>query len=399
MKPKPNLIPRFNLDYNFSDFIFSLKSIFLTDNFNLNYLNSIFGNKSYFFTNSGRTSLFVILRALNLPIGSKVGVPFYSCTAVFDAVIKAGHIPSFIDIDLDNYTMDPDDLAGKIEELNAIVVIHTFGRPAVMDKIEEVAGDIPIIEDCAHSLLSEYKGKKTGTIGVASFFSFRSRKYISAGEGSMIILNNDRLKENFKKEIDLLQNPSKLNETRHSIFTYMVSFLYHKPWFGLFVFPLVSYFRDRGEYNVKDAKKEFKIAKIRRSDLSIFLRKIEVFKENMGLQRKNSFFLETKLQNKIFILPYEKKDTICNYYLFPIMFKNKKERDVAHINLRSLGLDTSTLWSKTPVVARQFYGYKGDCPNAEKCSETILTLPNYYTLSEEELSEITNCVMKLGNLT
>ncbi len=58
-------------------------------------------------------------------------------------------------------------------------MVHTFGRPADMDSISRVANDIPVIEDCAHSLLSEYKGRITGTMGVASFFSFK--KYIAAG--------------------------------------------------------------------------------------------------------------------------------------------------------------------------------------------------------------------------
>ena len=398
MKIKPGLIPRFNLDYSINDFFYGIKSVILTDYFDLDPLNRAFGKKSFFFTNSGRTSLYVILKALNLPKNSKIGVPLYSCTAVFDAIIQAGHIPCFIDIELKNYTMDPNDLSGKINDLSAVVVIHTFGRPAEIDEIKNVAGDKPVIEDCAHSLLSEYKGKKTGTIGDASFFSFRLRKYISAGEGSLIILNTDEFKDAFQKEIDLLQPHSKINEIKHAIFTYATSFLYHKPWFGLFAFPLISSKREKEEYPVKSIKKEFNTAKIRKNDLCIFLRKFEVFKEKMEIQRKNSLFLIEKLQNEPISLPYEKKDTICNYYLFPLMFKNKNERENAHMSLRDLNIDTSTLWSKTPILAKEGYGYKGDCCNAEKCSDTILTIPNYYTLSDEKLAEITDCIIKLRGL-
>ena len=398
MKIKPGLIPRFNLDYNINDFLYGIKSVILEDHFDLGPLNRTFGKKRFFFTNSGRTSLYVILRALNLPENSKIGVPLYSCTAVFDAIIQAGHIPCFIDIDLKNYTMDPNDLAGKIKDLGAVVVIHTFGRPAEIDEIKKVVEDKPLIEDCAHSLLSEYKGKKTGTIGDASFFSFRLRKYISVGEGSLIILNNDEFKDAFKKEIDLLQPHSKINEIKHGIFTYATSFLYHKPWFGLFAFPLISSKREKEGYRVKNIKKEFKIAKIRKNDLSIFLRKFEVFKEKMETQRKNSLFIIEKLQNEPISLPYEKKDTLCNYYLFPLIFKNKNERENAHLSLRDLNIDTSTLWSKTPILAKGKYGYKGDCCNAEKCSDQILTIPNYYTLSDEKLAEITDCIIKLRGL-
>jgi dTDP-4-amino-4,6-dideoxygalactose transaminase len=176
----PNLIPRFNSDYKFEDFFYAVRSVFKS-NTDPGQLESIFGNRDYYFTNNGRSSLYVILKSLDLPKGSKIGVPLYSCLVVFDAIIKAGHIPCFIDIDLNNYTLDVQDLGKKKDDLDAIIVIHTFGRPADMDKILKDAGDIPIIEDCAHSLLSDYKEKKTGTIGDLSFFSLA--KYISAGGG------------------------------------------------------------------------------------------------------------------------------------------------------------------------------------------------------------------------
>ena len=399
MKPTINLIPRFNLDYYLKDFIYGLKSIFLSNNFDLKVLNQLFGNKDFFFTNSGRTSLYVILRALKLPKGSKVGVPLYSCTAVFDAIIQAGYIPCFIDIDLNNFTMDSNDLANKIDELSAIVMIHTFGRPADIDDIKKVAKDTYIIEDCAHSLLSEYKGKKTGTFGVASFYSFRSRKYISAGEGSMIILNNGELYEDFQKEMDLLRHHSTLNEIKHSIFTYLLSFLYHEPWYGLLAFPLVSSMRERRGLSVNSSKKKFKTKRIRKCDFRIFLMKLEAFKEKVEQQRKNSFRLFDELENTPWVIPYEKEGTYCNYYLFPILFESVIERNNAHIFLRKIGVDTTTLWSKTVLMAKEKYGYEGDCHNAEKCSDAILTIPNYHTLCENKLFKIANCVTKLVELT
>ena len=382
MKTLPNLIPRFNLDYRFKDFYYALKSIFSRENFDLKPLKLIFGERNFFFTNYGRSSLYVILRALNLPKGSKVGVPLYSCTVVFDAIINAGYIPSFIDIDLDNYTMNAGDLAEKIDDLEAVVVIHTFGRPADMDKIKEVAGDKPIIEDCAHSLLSEYKGKKTGTIGDASFFSLA--KYISAGEGGMIIVNSDEIDE-FQKEVDILKDPSVLDELKHSFIVYARSFFYHKPWFGLFALPLGLSIEDKVDIM---NKRGFEVAGIRKSDLGILLKKLVTFKRKVEMQRKNSFFLIGELKDTSLDLPYEDKDTYCNYYLFPIRFENKEKRDSASDFLRDKGIDTSKLYSETPLKAKRYYGYVGDCPNTENIANTILIVPNYYTLKEREIVKI-----------
>lgn len=389
MRPMPNLIPRFNLDYNFKDFCFGIKSIFQSDDFDLKPLKSIFGKRSFFFTNYGRSSLYVILKALNLPKGSKVGVPLYSCIVVFDAIVNAGCVPCFIDIDLDNYTLDTQDLEDKVNDLRAIVVIHTFGRPADMDKINKIAGDKPVIEDCAHSLLSEYKGEKTGTLGTASFFSLS--KYISAGEGGMIILNDNECEENFLREVTLLNAPSRLREVKHSLFVYVYSFLYHKPWYGLFAFSLGSYIENSIDIA---GKRTFSGAKIGKSDLGVFLRKLEKFREKVEMQRRNSQILLDESENTGLILPYEQKDTWCNYFLFPILFESKEKRDNACENLRNTGVDTAKLYNMTPFVARQFYGYKGDCPNTEEFVDRILTIPNYYSLTNKELLTVIDTFKK-----
>lgn len=394
MKTKSNLIPRFNLDYTFNDFIYAIKSIFSSAEFDLKPLKLIFGERTFLFTNYGRSSLFVILKALNLPKGSKVGVPLYSCTVVFDAIVKAGFVPCFIDINHNNYTMDVQDLEKKIEDLSAVVVIHTFGHPADMAKIKAIVGDKTVIEDCAHSLLSEYDGKKTGTIGDVSFFSLA--KYISAGGGGMIILNNNELKGNFKRERDSLETPSRLSEIKHSLFVYLYSFLYHKPWYGLFALSLGSYIENRIDIA---GKRTFNASKIGRCDLGVFLRKLETFREKEEIQRRNSQILLEELEDTNLMLPYEGKDTRCNYFLFPLLFESKEKRDTACKSLMKVGIDSARLWCMTPLAARQIYGYNGDCPNTEKFVDKILAIPNYYTLTNKDLLKVIGAIKKIGDST
>lgn len=381
MRPNPNLIPRFNLDYNFSDFLYSIKSI-CTENIDLRVLNSTFGTKKFYFTNYGRSALYIILKSLNLPLRSNIGVPLYCCNVVFDAILNAGFIPYFIDID-DNYTIDPEDLKKKIDNIEAIVVIHTFGRPADMDKIKKIAGDKPVIEDCAHSLLSEYKGKKTGTIGDFSYFSMA--KYISTAGGGMIIQNNNDLTESIGDKINNLKNLSVRDEMKDLSIAFMRSFFYHKPLFGLISLPLGSTIEDKVDLM---NKRNFKTTRINKSDLSLMLMKIVKFKEIVEIQRKNSFFLINELRNTSVILPYEKDNTYSNYYLFPVLFKNQIQRDKASDELRKRGVDTAKLFSKMPNIAKQNYGYQGDCPFTEQIAERILTIPNHYILSEKELKQI-----------
>ena len=128
------------------------------------------------------------------------------------------------------------------------------------------------------------------------------------------------------------------------------------------------------------------------------LKKLAVFKRKVELQRKNSFFLIEELKDTIGKLPYERKDTDCNYYLFPIRFNNRKERDKAHEYLSSMGIDTAKLYGETPMKARRFYGYEGDCPNSEIVADTVLIIPNYYTLSKKDLLKVTSSIKKIGGL-
>lgn len=381
----PNLIPRFNMDYTFEDLLCGISSIFSE---NLKQASSnfkeAFGTNEIIFTNSGRTSIYLILRSLSLPPSSNIGVPLYSCPSVFDAIIKAGHKPCFIDIDFENFTIDTSDLKKKYENIDALIVIHTFGRPAPMDRILEIL-DVPVIEDCAHSLLSRYKGKITGAIGDASIFSFRSGKYISAGEGGMIVIKNNEIRDRIEDEIKNLNNYSKMSELKHAFFIYTKSFLYHSPWYGLFALKMGESLEDR--FNISE-KRGFETTKIRKSDLAVMAKKMREFLKKVEIQRKNSFLLLKLLEDTKLQLPYEKPKTYCNYYLFPVLFKGREERDKAHEQLKRTGVDTAKLFSKTPREAKIYYSYGGDCINTEKIADRVLTIPNYHTLPSEKIESI-----------
>lgn len=382
MRPNPTLIPRFNLDYSLIDFSGSIKSIFGEET-NMEPLHSTFGQRDFFFTNYGRTALYAILKSLNLPPESKIGVPLYCCTVVFDAIIKAGYVPTFIDTN-NNYTMDLEDLKNKIESLSAVIVIHTFGRPADMDKIKKIAGRIPVIEDCSHSLLSEYRGKITGTIGDMSIFSLA--KYLSAGGGGLVIVNDKIFTGNIQKEINLLPNPSTSDQVKNTTIAYMRSSFYHKPWFGLIGLPVGLMLEDKVDLMTK---KSSKMTAGYKAYIDTALKKLNNFKNKVEIQRKNSFFLLDELKDSPIFLPYEEENTYCNFYLFPLRIEN---RDKTCEYLRKKGVDTTKLFSQTPEIAKAIYEYKGDCPNTESIARSILTIPNHYTLQKKELERITRII-------
>lgn len=393
MKTIPSLIPRFTMDYSLSDFFSSLFSIFTKRKCDLDILKSTFGDKHFYFTNSGRSALYIILRALKLPTDSEVGVPVYSCPVVWGAIKKAGLVPRFIDIDISTYTMDPVDLKRKVNGLKAIIVIHSFGYPADMDNIKKIADGIPIIEDCAHALFSEYKKEKTGLIGNASIYSFGLGKYLSTGGGGLIILNDKTLINAVEKEMSILESQSELNQTLNSCKSFIHSFLYKKPWFGSFVLSVGS---SMDKYIDIREKYDFSIKKIGKGNLCLFLRKLKHMDEKIRKQRSNSKLIGAYLTTTSLIQLKEVEGIFCSYYLYPIRFQDKEIRDRACNLLRENGVDSARYW-ETFHIAKSLYEYKGDCPNSEIVAKTIATIPNYHTLSKNEIIKIANLTKKIVN--
>jgi len=157
-------------------------------------------------TNSGTSALYVILKALGLKKGDEVIVPANTFIATANAVVLAGYKVRFIDVGMD-YNIDTDMLSETINgHTKAIIVVHLYGRPAKMDKIMKIANDnnLLVIEDCCQAHFSSYKGKKVGTFGIASAFSFFPTKPISTmGEGGMASTNDLGLSIEIRKLVDV----------------------------------------------------------------------------------------------------------------------------------------------------------------------------------------------------
>lgn len=138
--------------------------------------------------NSGRSSLYAILKALNLPKGSDVALQAFTCNAVPNPVLWAGLNPVYADC-ADDFNIEVSKVSKVYKVPKVLILQHTFGLPA------EVPADFDgvIIEDCAHALGAEINGKKVGTFGKAAFFSFARDKVISCVYGGMAVTNDDEI--------------------------------------------------------------------------------------------------------------------------------------------------------------------------------------------------------------
>jgi len=143
-------------------------------------------------TNTGTSALHLSLLAIGIKKGDHVAIPSYVCTALLNAVKYVGAHPTLVDIDPETYNIDISNLKKKVKKsTKAIILPHLFGLPADIDEIMSLG--IPVIEDCAQAIGAVYKGKKAGSYGRLSCFSFYATKVLSTGEGGMVVSDSKRL--------------------------------------------------------------------------------------------------------------------------------------------------------------------------------------------------------------
>jgi dTDP-4-amino-4,6-dideoxygalactose transaminase len=150
---------------------------------------------------SGTDALLVALMALGVGAGDEVVLPTFTFFATAGVVSRLGATPVFVDIDSVDYCMDPDHLAASISDrTRAIIPVHLFGQAAAMDRIIEVAGDVPVLEDCAQAWGADFNGAQVGSIGVMGAFSFFPSKNLGCfGDGGLVTTDNADLNRSLRE--------------------------------------------------------------------------------------------------------------------------------------------------------------------------------------------------------
>jgi len=153
-----------------------------------------FGIKHCISCANGTDAIYITLKALGIGPGDEVITVANSFIATSETISQTGARPVFVDID-EYFHIDPALIESKITgKTKAIIPVHLFGQAADLDAVKAICDKhkLHLIEDCAQSHFATYKGKKTGTFGVAATFSFYPGKNLGAyGDGGAIISNND----------------------------------------------------------------------------------------------------------------------------------------------------------------------------------------------------------------
>ena len=151
---------------------------------------------------NGTATLHSALEAAGVGIGDEVIAPPLTMSATSIAILQANAIPVFADIDEKTFLISPKSVEEKItERTKAIIVVSLYGLMPDMDAIMDIAKrhNLVVIEDDAQCFLGTYKGRKSGTIGHMSSFSFQATKHMTSGEGGMVTTNVDEYALNLRR--------------------------------------------------------------------------------------------------------------------------------------------------------------------------------------------------------
>ena len=302
--------------------------------------------------NSGTDALTLALHLLGVRRGDEVITPPNSFVASTAVIIHLGAKPVFVDVKSDQ-NIDENEIEKKItKKTKAIMPVHLTGRMCDMDKIMQIGNKykIPVIEDCAQSIMSSFKKKMSGSWGEVGCFSAHPLKNLNAiGDGGYLTTNNKNLYQKIKN-----LRTHGMDENRNNV----KNFGYVSRMDNLQAAIL--------NFRIKNLKK---IIRIRRHNVNLYL-------ENLDLKRV--------------YFPFENQDQFNTYHTFVIQVD---KRDQLKKFLKYKGIDTAIHYP-VPIHlqrASKFLGLKnGSFPNSEEQSKKILTLPINQFLKKDEILTYAN---------
>ena len=304
---------------------------------------------------NGTDALFLSLKAYGIGPGDEVITTPYTFFATAEVISLVGATPVFVDIDPRTYNIDATKIEQKItKKTKAIIPVHIFGQMADMGTIMEIAKkyNLLVVEDACQAIGAEYKGKKAGSIGRISCFSFFPTKNLGGyGDGGMIVTNDGEIAE----KIRVLRMHGSKPKYYHSILGY-----------------------------------NSRLDELQAAILRVKFKYLD--KWNQQRREKAKIYDET-LGNNILSVPYIAEGNISIYHLYIIRSKN---RDDLMQKLKEKGIGCAVYYP-IPLHLQRVYkvlGYaEGDLLEAEKASKESIAIPLYPELSEGMIREICRIIL------
>ena len=303
---------------------------------------------------NGLDALMLILKAMDIGEGDEVIVPSNTYIASALAVTYVGARPVFVEPRIETFNIDPDRIEEKItERTKAIMPVHLYGQVCDMDPIMEIAGKygLKVVEDSAQAHGATYKGKKAGSFGDASGFSFYPGKNLGAlGDAGAVVTNNKELYEKVK-----------------ALGNYGSDYKYHHIYKG-------------HNSRLDEVQAAFLLAKLPYLDMM-----------NDDRRRIADKYLNG-IRNDLVILPFVPEDMQPVWHIFGI---RSAKRDSLEKWLNEHEIGTNKHYP-IPMHLQECYrdlGFsKGDYPIAEEISSSELSIPMYYGMTDDEINYVIDTI-------
>ena len=319
-------------------------------------MSSITKTKKAIAVVNGTAGIQVALRLVGVKNGDEVITQALTFVATANAITYNNATPIFLDVDIDTMGLSPKAVSAFLSEfavlreegcfnkktgkkISACLPMHTFGFPVHMDELKEICNfwRIPIVEDAAESLGSEYKDQPTGSIGEIGVFSLNGNKIVTAGGGGAIVTNNEDLGIKGKHITTTAKVP-------HDF----------------------EFYHDKLGFNYRMPNLNAALACAQLEQLNLFLEN----KRNLALTYK-SFFDEEGIRFRT-----ETPETKANYWLMCVELENRKDRDLFLSHTNTNKVMTRPIWQLMYRLPMYKNFYKDEQINAEFLEERIVNIPS-----------------------
>lgn len=329
---------------------------------------------------NGTDALVLALKSMGIGEGDEVITTPFTFFATAETISAVGATPVFVDVDKETFNIDVTKIEEKItSKTKAIMPVHIFGQSADMDEINEIAKKhkLYVIEDACQAIGGKYKGRKIGTLGDVACFSFFPTKNLGcAGDGGMIVTDNDEIAiiaralrthgsgENGQKAYNLLNNIEEEIKTAEGA--------------NDTVYNPLKYYNYLIGFNTR-------LDAIQAAILSVKLKEIDSWNSK---RREIVELYNEALQNSDLVTPVAKDYNDHVYHMYILQSENREE---VLAKLKEAGIATGVYYP-VPLHLQKVYknlGYKeGDMPVSEYLSHRTFAIPVYPELTKEQIDYI-----------
>ncbi len=327
-------------------------------------IKSIIGCKYALAVNTGTSALHIALDSFGISSGDEVLVPSITYAASIQAIISTGAIPVFCESDESTLLIDCDDVRNKLtSKTKAIMPVHYCGQACDMDTLLQIAeeNDLVIIEDAAHAFGSSYKGKKIGSFGHATCFSFDPIKVITSGEGGAVVVQDSKIAETIEHKRILGIDSETLHRYKNK-----------RNWF--YNVTTKGY-----RYHMPNFCAAIGLAQLNRSN--------EIFEK----RRNICLAYDAAFHNLSSVSPLSVNYSETVPFMYVIKLKSG-QRDIFMDFLKQKGVGTGVHY--IPNHQHPYFQkyVKESLPLSDEIGEQIVTLPLFYGMTEDDVTQVINSV-------